>query len=90
VFAVFFSKSNPIIGLDKPRRFQQVEDPRFQDIWHMKVVRLSPTRTGRLYPLRKYSWYSFLLEAECNYIAAGGLVNGKIPMTTSGIEDATF
>jgi hypothetical protein len=29
----------------------------------MKVVRLSALYTGRLYP-RKYSWYSFLLEAE--------------------------
>ena len=26
--------------------------------------RLSALRTGRLYPPRKYSWYSFLLEAE--------------------------
>ena len=30
----------------------------------MKVVRLSALRTGHLNPLRKYSWYSFLLEAE--------------------------
>ena len=30
----------------------------------MKVVRLSALRTGRLYPPRKYSWYSFLLEPE--------------------------
>jgi len=31
----------------------------------MKVVRLSALRTGRLNPPpRKYSWYSFLLEAE--------------------------
>src|SRR5215510_2532341 len=29
----------------------------------MKVARLSALRTGRVYP-RKYSWYSFLLEAE--------------------------
>jgi hypothetical protein len=29
----------------------------------MKMVRLSALRTGHLYP-RKYSWYSFLLEAE--------------------------
>ena len=31
----------------------------------MKVVRLSALHTGRLYPPpRKYSWYTFLLEAE--------------------------
>jgi hypothetical protein len=29
----------------------------------MKVARLSALRTSRLY-LKKYSWYSFLLEAE--------------------------
>jgi len=56
-------KSNPITGLDRPSRFQEVETPRFQDNWHMKVVRLSAPCTGHLYP-RKYSWYSFLLEAE--------------------------
>jgi len=27
------------------------------------VVRLSALRTGRLYP-EKYTWYSFLLEAD--------------------------
>jgi len=37
--------------------------PRCQDNRHMKVVRLSALCTGRLYP-KKYSWYSFLLEAE--------------------------
>jgi len=30
----------------------------------MKVVRLSALGTGRIYPPRKYFWYSFLLEAE--------------------------
>jgi len=34
----------------------------FKDNRHMKVVRLSALRNGRLYS-RKYSWYSFLLEA---------------------------
>ena len=29
---------------------QEVEAPRFQDIRHMKMVRLSALRTGRLYP----------------------------------------
>jgi len=33
-----------------PEGFQQVEAPRFQDNRHMKVVRLSALRTGRLYP----------------------------------------
>ena len=32
------------------RGFQEVEAPRFQDNRHMKVVRLSALRTGRLYP----------------------------------------
>jgi hypothetical protein len=43
-------KSNPITGLDRPLGFQEVEAPRFQDNRHMKVVRLSALRTGRLYP----------------------------------------
>jgi hypothetical protein len=43
------SKSYPITGLHRPSACQEVEVPRFQDIWHMKVVRLSATRSGRLY-----------------------------------------
>jgi hypothetical protein len=43
-------KSNPITGLDRPWGLQEVEAPRFQDNWHMKVVRLSAPCTGRLYP----------------------------------------
>jgi len=45
-----YIKSNPITGLDRPRGFQEVEASRFQDNRHMKVVRLSDLRTGRLYP----------------------------------------
>jgi hypothetical protein len=33
----------------RPGRFQEVEAPRFQDSWHMKVVRLSALRTSRSY-----------------------------------------
>jgi len=44
--------------------FQEVEVPRFQENWHLKVVRLSTLRTGRFYLPSKYSWYSYLLEAE--------------------------
>ena len=32
------------------RGFQKVEAPKFQNSQHMKVVRLSALRTGRLYP----------------------------------------
>ena len=34
----------------KPRGFQEVEVPRFQDNQHMKVVKLSALCSGRLYP----------------------------------------
>jgi len=42
--------SNPCTGLDRPKRFQVDEAPRFQDNWHIKMVRLSALHTGRLYP----------------------------------------
>jgi hypothetical protein len=54
--------------------------------------KLSAIRTGRLSPPpprpRKYSWYSFLLEAESTqgHIATESIM----PMTPSGIEPATF
>jgi hypothetical protein len=37
-------------SLDRPSGFQEGEAPWFQDNLHMKVVRLSALRTGRLYP----------------------------------------
>ena len=43
-------KGNPITGLNRPRGFQQVEAPRFQDNRHMKVARLSALRTDRFLP----------------------------------------
>ena len=45
-----YKKSNPITGLDRPRGFQEDEAPRVQDNRHMKLVRLSVLRIGRLYP----------------------------------------
>ena len=47
---LLWRKSNPITGLDRPRGFQEVKAPRFQDNRHMKVLRLSALRTGRLNP----------------------------------------
>jgi len=43
-------KAIPFTGLDRSLGFQVVKAPRFQDNRHMKVVRLSAIRTGRLYP----------------------------------------
>jgi len=45
---------NPVTGLDGPRGFQEVEARRFQDNRHMKVVRLSALRTGRIYPQKTF------------------------------------
>jgi hypothetical protein len=44
------NKSFPATGLDRSFGFQEVEVPEFLDNRHMKVVRLSALRTGRLYP----------------------------------------
>jgi hypothetical protein len=52
-------KINPITGLDRPWGFQEAEAPRFQKIWHMKVVRLSAISTGRLYPPENISGTHF-------------------------------
>jgi hypothetical protein len=43
--------SDPQTGLDRPVELQDVEATRFQDDRHMKVIRFSDQRTGRLYPL---------------------------------------
>jgi hypothetical protein len=51
----------------RPEQAQRVPGrlrlPDFNTIWHMKVVRLSALAPTIFTP-RKYSWYSFLLEAE--------------------------
>jgi hypothetical protein len=67
--------------------------PRFQDNWHMNVVRLLALHTGHLNPPpRKYSWYSFLMEAvnPRATVQPQGLCQWKIPVTPWGIETATL
>src|SRR5215475_7292663 len=58
----------------------------------MKVVSLSAYVPAAFTP-RKYSWYSFLLEAESTpgpWCGRKDYVNEKIPMTPSGIKPVTL
>jgi len=53
---------------------------------------LSAPRTGRLYPPRKYSWYSFpqRLSRPQGRSAARRIISMKNSSDTTGIEPATF
>ena len=77
--------------MDRPWGFQEAEAPRFQDNRHMKVVRLSALRNGRLYhpgniPGTHFCWR---LSRPQGHSAAGRITSMK-NVTPSGIEPATF
>jgi len=55
-------KAVPLQAWSGPEGSRKLRFPNFMSR-HRMVVRLSAYRTGRLYPT-KYTWYSFLLEAE--------------------------
>ena len=69
--------------------------------WGSHIARQSAHECGKFVspkhhpplPPRKYSWYSFLLEAKSTpgpIMRPEGLYQWKITMTTSGVEPATF
>jgi hypothetical protein len=76
---IMHGKVIPLQVLTGLERFRKLRLTDFEDNRQMKVARLSALRTGRFYP-RKYSWFSFLLEAESTpgpQCGRKNYVNGK-------------
>jgi len=70
--------------------FQEVEDRRVQDIGHIKMVRLSVLRTGRLYPPLREIFLVLISAIGWVYpsprVQPEGLCKWKFPKTPSEIE----
>jgi hypothetical protein len=85
-------QSNPITGLDRPTGFQEVQVTRFLDSRHLKVVRLSAIRTGRLYPPGNLpgTHFCWRLSRPQGRSASERIMSIKISVTPSGIETGPF
>jgi hypothetical protein len=52
-------KTFPLQAWTGPECFRRLRLPEFLEYSHMKEAKLSALNTGRLYPPRRYPWYSF-------------------------------
>jgi len=70
IFAVFLCLYRPFTGSKDSRR---LSPPDFMTMTHEGGKVVSPTH-WQLLLLSKYSWYSFLLAAESNFLRSEGLL----------------
>ena len=84
--------SNPITGLDRPWGFQEVEDSRFKDSRHMKVVRFLALHTSRLYPPGNIPGTHFCqrLSRPQGHSASGRIMSMKNSNDTIGNRTLDF
>jgi hypothetical protein len=85
-------------GKVQQSHYRPVQALRVPGGWGSQISRQSAHEGGKVIshthrpplPPRKYSSYSFLLEAESTPVRPNGLCQWKIPMTPSGIQPAPF
>jgi len=80
-------------GFDRPLGLQEIEVSRVLDSRNMKMARLPDVRTGRLYPPQEIS---LVLISVRGWVEPRAIVRAewfsqwKVPLTSWGIEPATF
>jgi hypothetical protein len=80
------NKTDPITALDRPRRLQEIDAPRFHDNRHIKVERLSALRTGRLHPPGNIpgTHFCYRLSQPLGHSAPGRIMSMKNSSETIG------